>query len=453
MKKNFLIVFLGLLFLLPLAGCGANKSSYPEARLKDALLEICRKEYGIEKIDVKIVGNTIGVYLPLEKLFAADDFKNAVETGKIRNLETLFEPSPEALEKVEDVLFSISRVILSTDKPLDFYVLQATDITKTGLELVLTGYVNDVKRVRVWDISRNEYRKRVIHEMRLNRAVVWHRPVRQFFEDMEVLHPDEIRKKYFRTSPSAEMDTKTYLDHLIGVPMKYWDSTWDILKINSVPLQKDQILIYTKVRPKSLEELLGPKHDLEYLFILELRGEKWNISKIIPFQYVDDHGTPREIDFPHDLPIEKVMQNPEEEFDIAEVKLGPFLAKQLTRRVQGMASADERIQNTFRDIKLEFTYHEDSEKPFFSLDLETILRDFNHYQQNSIALHEDMIYFLNMASREFVTVLRSYSFSDYQYLSLNLVQEPAPHILGRDDLELFRRGKLELISLLSVPKV
>lgn len=452
MRNFFVLILLGILVLFPLAGC-ANKSSYPEARLKDALLDICRKEYGIEKLDVKITGRTIGVYLPLDKLFAADDFKTAVETGKIRNLETLFEPSPEALEKVEDVLFSISRVILSTDKPLDFYLLQATDVTKTGLELVLTGYVNDVKRVRVWDISRNEYRKRVIHEMRLNKAVVWNRPVRQFFEDLEILHPAEVEKRYFRRAPAAVAGGKSYLDHLIGVPIQYWNTHWEILRINSVALQKNEILIYAKVRPEGLGQLLGPGHDLEYLFTLGLRGEKWKIVKIIPFQYVDDHGLPRKIAFPHELPIEKIMQDPEEEFKVEDVKLGPFLAKQLTRRIQGMSAADERIQNTFRDVKLDFSYHDDGARPYFSLDSQTVLRDFNHYAPNSIVLHEDMVYLLNLISHEFVNVLRSYSFNNYQYLSLNVSQEPVPYILGRADLELFRRGKLDLVSLLSVPKV
>ena len=271
----------------------------------------------------------------------------------------------------------------------------------------------------------------MIHEMRLNRAVIWNRPVRQFFEDLEVLHPAKIEEKYFQSSSSAETSDKAYLDHLIGVPLQYWNTHWEVVKINSVPLKKNEILIYAKVRPESLKELLGPDQDLEYLFILMLQGEKWRISKIIPFQYVDDRGVPRKIPFPHELPIEKIMEDPEEEFRLEEIKLGPFLASQLSRRVQAIAASDERVQNTFRDIKLEFNYREDPERPYFSLNLETVLRDFNHYAQGSVVLHEDMLYFLDLVSREFVDVLRSYSFGDYQYLSLNILLPIFIHMMHK----------------------
>ena len=45
--------------------------SYPADSIKQSLAELCRTEYGIEELDVKVSGNTIGVYLPLDKLFAA----------------------------------------------------------------------------------------------------------------------------------------------------------------------------------------------------------------------------------------------------------------------------------------------------------------------------------------------------------------------------------------------
>ena len=434
-----------VLLLAFLAGC--VQKSYPASHIKEALAEICRKEYGIEEMDVKIAGNTIGVYLPLKKLFAAD-FKEAAITGKVRNLETLFEPSPEALEKVEDVLFSISRVILSTDRAFEFYVLEATDVEKTGMQLVLTGYVNDIKRVRIWDISRNEYRKRVLHELRLNRAVLWQRPVHQFFKDVETLSPEKIKQKYFNKGVSGDVLHDLFLSSLIGKsgPQK----NWRVTDMRSIAVQQSEGLVYAKLQAENGKK--GPV-ELQYLFLVTLNDEQARIIRIIPFQYLDDTGGMRKIPFPKDLQIQENLDQWEQEFPLPEVKLGVFLAEQLTRRVQALSSADERIQNTFRDIKLRFDYKEDPVKPYFSLAIEASLKDFNHYNRMSLIFHEDMIYLLNIASREFVDVLRSYQFGNYEYLRLNVAQEASPWMIGREDLELFRRKKVDLSGLLSMPKL
>jgi hypothetical protein len=445
MKKKLFVSIFALLFLGGfVAGCNRS-TSYPGEKIKHSLTEICKKEYGIEDVDVKIVGDTIGVYLPLKKLFAAD-FKEAAVTGKVRNLDTLFEPSPEALEKVEDVLFSISRVLLSTDRPFKFYVLQATDVEKTGMQLILSGFVNDIKRVRIWDISRNEYRKRVIHELRLNRAVLWHRPVRDFFKDLETLPPEQIQKKYFGENLSAEAIQGLFFDpHLNnGISNKHWE----IRDIRSAQIQRNEVLVYMKVDsgtgPKSVEN--------QYLFLLSLNDEEARVVKIIPFQYRDAQGNIKHIPFPKDLQIEKNLERWEQEFVVEDMQLGPFLAQQLTRRVQGLVATDERIQNTFREIKLNFEYTiEPPKQSHFSFNVEAVLRDFNHYNRSSLVFHEDMLYLLNLASREFVDVLRSYSFGNYEFLRLNLAQDPTEWILGRDDLELFRRKKIDLQGLLSLP--
>ena len=449
-RKALALALAALAAVSWMAGC--TRKSYPASQIKEALLQIARNEYGIDDLDVKIAGDTIGVYLPLKKLFASD-FKEAVMTGKVRNLENLFEPSPEALEKVEDVLFSISRVLLSTDRPFQFYILEATDVEKTGMQLVLTGFVNDIKRVRIWDISRNEYRKRVIHELRLNRAVNWHKPVRLFFHDLETLALNQIREKYFNKILPVEAVKTLFFNGLYDAQNGETRFRWDILDMRSAMVQKNQVLVYVKVNPHREKEPLPPANELQYLFMLSLDNEEARIVRIIPFQYRDDQGKMQRIPFPKELQIEENLEKWEQEFPVQEVLLGPFLAQQLTRRVQALLAADERVQNTFHEIKLNFTFHEEPPKKYFSLDLEALLRDMTVQEKSSIVFHEDMLYLLNLASREFVDVLRSYQFGDYDYLSLNLTRDPTALILGRDDLELFRRKKIDLQGLLGVPKI
>lgn len=427
---------------------GCSRSSYPGAGVKDAILKICREEYGIEELDVKIAGDTIGVFLPLGKLFASD-FKDAAVTGKIRNLESLFEPSPEALEKVEDVLFSLSRVILSTDRPLKFYVLEATDVEKTGMQLVVTGYVEDMKRVRVWDISRNEYRKRLIHDLRLNRAVLWHRPVRNFFKDLSSLPAEEVKTKYFKADFPPTIFEQFFLGSFWKGNPRFKKYKWEILDIRSTPLQKDQAFVYVKVQVP-LDNPEAKPQEFQYIFVVSMTEGGGDILKIIPFQYRDEQGKLQTIPFPPELQAAASLDRWEIEFPLKEVQVGDFLAQQMTRRVQGILASDERIQNTFRDLKINFEYKAQP-APFFAWQVEAILKEFNRYTKESMALHEDMGYVLDLILREFVDVMRSYQFEDYGSVRLNIVQEPLAWVFSKEDLELFRRKKITLKDLLTTP--
>jgi len=95
-----------ILLVTLLAGC--VKASYPKDEIISSIQKICRNEYGIEHVEVKIIGHTVGVLLPLDKLFTAD-VRELVMSGDIDNIESLFEPTQEAMERLEDVLFTISR--------------------------------------------------------------------------------------------------------------------------------------------------------------------------------------------------------------------------------------------------------------------------------------------------------------------------------------------------------
>lgn len=446
LKNTGLAFFIAALFL---TGCGTN--SYPGDKLKESIIDICKKEYGIDNVDVKVVGTTIGVYLPLKKLFAAD-FKEAAITGKVRSLESLFEPAPEALEKVEDVLFAISRVLLSTDRPLEFYSLQATDVEKTGMQLVLSGNVNDIKRVRIWDISRNEYRKRIVHELRLNRPARWHDAVRIFFHDLETLPAKEVQAAYFGNVLPIQAMKTLFFDALVSEenPVK---PRWEILNLKSIPVQKNQVLVYAQVKPHHPAVQLPEEQLLQYLFMLSLQEEQVSVVRIIPFQFRDNDGKFQKIPFPKELQIEDNLENWEEEFKVEKMSMGPFLAEQLNRRIQTLVSSDERIINTFRDLKLDFQYEEVPAPAHFSLSLEAPLSDFNNYNRESVVYHDDMLYLLNLISREFVTVLRSYNFGAYDHLRLKLSQEPTPWIIPRNSLELFRQNKETLQGLFSLSKI
>lgn len=451
-KKFFLL--LSMLFsVTALSGC--DTKSYPADSLKESLSEICRTEYGIDNIQIKINGDTIGIYLPLEKLFAAD-FKGSVVSGKVRNLENLFEPSKEALEKIEDVLFSVSRVLLSTDKDFKFYVLQATDTENTGLQLILKGYVQDVKRVRVWDISRDEYGKRVIHEMKQNRAVLWHKHVRDLFKDLQVKTIQQIKDQYFGPTVTDSALEEVFFEKLVAIGKENGKSLdWSIEEMRSARVQRGEVLVYVKAKPLTNKQAFLPNDSFaEYLFLITYKGQQPQILRVIPFQYLDAHNELKKIPFPQDIQIEQSLENWEEEFSVEDIQVGDFLADQLTRRIMRIISEDERIRNTFSSIKIAVQFVDESEKAHFVFNFEQlILKGTGESIQDEIPLHEDVIYLLNLISRDFVNVLQSYQFIEYDYLALNFegLADTAPAVIKKDDLELFRKKKLDFRGILSAP--
>ena len=66
-------------------------------------------------------------------------------------------------------------------------------------------------------------------------------------------------------------------------------------------------------------------------------------------------------------------------------------------------------------------------------------------------MNEDVIYAWNLATREFVNVLRGYSFKDWEFLSFSLTQAPSyTWTANQQDLELYRRMKKPLQDILTL---
>ncbi len=135
--------------LLLAALCLGCAPTYPKEKLIESLTDICKKEYSAQ-IQVKLVGKTIVVFIPLKELF--DQQLNIL---------------PDAVKKIEDVVLGTSRVIFSSDTPIDFYTIIARD-TKTDVEMVMTRYVQDVYKFMYSWIPREEYRKRILWQVDFN---------------------------------------------------------------------------------------------------------------------------------------------------------------------------------------------------------------------------------------------------------------------------------------------
>jgi hypothetical protein len=440
-----------LIFLsLVLSGCGS--ATYPEARCKEALQEIALKEYKIPHVEVEFAGTTLGVFLPLDSLFAAD-LKTALMSGKVTDMESLFQPTEEAIDKVEDILFSMSRVMLSTDKKFEFYYLQATDVEKSGMDLTFIGQIDDLKRVRFWDIPRSEYRKRIIHDLRMNRAVIWHRPVRHFFNDLNGASIPDIQARYFPKTAREKWAREFFFTDAQGRELPKGRATWTVLDVRSIPIQDNEIVVYAKVQvaPKDPGDPVLKSKPMEYLFQISTVGDVEVIRRIIPMAYLDDKTATPDFSFTRDM-VAKSLPNWETEFKTPDITMGDFLAKQFTRRFQQTASEDERIQNTFASVKLVVRFETEPE-PHFVFNAAAPLRAEKEAPYSaSRGIHEDVLYLWDLVAREFVEVLRSYSFQDYQFLQFQIFQHEKMLTwdVTREDLELFRRRKKDLSSILKL---
>lgn len=456
-KRDGSLKELSRFFILPLCflslvAAGCSPVTYPEARCKEALQKIALEEYQVPHIDVEFKGTTLGVFLPLDKLFATD-LKEALMSGQVTDMESLFQPTEEAIDKVEDILFSMSRVMLSTDKKIDFYYLQATDIEKSGMDLTFIGQIDDLKRVRFWDIPRSEYRKRIIHDLHMNRAAVWHRPVRHFFKDLNEATVDDVQERYFPNTDQSKWTGEFFFTDSRGAVVPYGQAQWTVLDLRSIPIQDNDIVVYAKAEavPKDPKEAGFKPKVMEYLFQVSTLGDTEKIRRIIPMTYLDDKAATPDFTFTRDM-VMKSLPNWESEFKTPDITMGDFLAKQLTRRFQMIAAEDERISNTFLSIKLVVRFEPAPEKSFLFNAIAPLRNPKESAYTPGRGLHEDMLYFWEQTAREFVEVLRSYSFEDYKSLKFQLSQGETTltWVATKEDLELFRRHKKSLKEILTL---
>ena len=193
-----------------LAGCGPT---YPKEKLKESIIRLCKTEY---KLDVKVrtAGRTVAIYMPLENLM---DFTFAL--------------TPWATEKLNDVIMSVTRVVLSTDADYDFYCIIAHDVRIPEIQVIIIKYVNDVKRVFLGDISRGEFGKRMIVDMRLNPQSQKERSIKEIFQKMnlDAKWQDQVMNDFFRSEPTSLGD--------IG----YWNGRFYIKDITLPEFLAEQI--------------------------------------------------------------------------------------------------------------------------------------------------------------------------------------------------------------------
>ncbi|MFH1847798.1 MAG: hypothetical protein ABH825_01105 [Candidatus Omnitrophota bacterium] len=206
-----------------LAGCGPT---YPKGTVPESIKKICKKEYDVE-VEVKIEGRTLAVYLPAKELFDA-----------------VFNLGQEASKKINNVILGISRVALSTDQKVDFYILIAQDPEMPEIEIVYIRYVDDVKRFLLGDVSRDDYGRRAVIALKTPTYAERERILRELFEKLNLKDSEELVKEYIEEKPVSTMGE-------IG----YWDGKFYLKEIEMGEFLAKQIEDKIKISFSSSKEL------------------------------------------------------------------------------------------------------------------------------------------------------------------------------------------------------
>ena len=133
--------FLKALPLLALSACFGP--TFPKEGVEKALEELCRKEK--VTVDAQLIGETLHA---------------RVEADLVGEDLVLDEKKGEVLDKV---LSKINRIVLSTDAPLSFAVVEVVDKT-TGASLILVENIQDFRGVVTIRIPRSAFQERLIVE-------------------------------------------------------------------------------------------------------------------------------------------------------------------------------------------------------------------------------------------------------------------------------------------------
>ncbi|MCX5668014.1 MAG: hypothetical protein NTY34_06880 [Candidatus Omnitrophica bacterium] len=225
-KKPFLLFTIYYLLFTILCGCTVT---YPQDKIRESIVRICKQEYKSDVL-VETAGRTMVIYLPLSDLM---DFSFAL--------------TKTASEKINDVIFSAARVALSTDARIDFYCVIAHDIKVPELQIIIIKNVEDVKRLFANDISRGEYMKRMLIDLRWSPQAKKEQVVKEIFNRMN-LDPKwqgQVMEDFFRSDPTSLGD--------IG----YWNNKFYIKDITKPEFLAEQIANRIKLEfreDKSLKE-------------------------------------------------------------------------------------------------------------------------------------------------------------------------------------------------------
>ena len=131
--KAALLLFSFFLYL-NLSGCqNSLEPTFKEEDIPELVKQILKDEYKLDVITER-TETTLWIYVPLPKILDKD---YGVKEGKFFD--------EEMTDKLRNILSTVGRVVLSSNKAPEFFALWASDIN-IGLDYIIIGNVLDIKK-------------------------------------------------------------------------------------------------------------------------------------------------------------------------------------------------------------------------------------------------------------------------------------------------------------------
>lgn len=325
---------------LSAASCGP---SYPKSQVAQAVVDLCRREYQMD-VQAALQGSTISVFLKAPQLFETPPAFTPETDPQTFNQSLKF--SAKGMDQLQHVALVVRRVILSTDAPIEFYLVVIRDADQGQVELHWLGHILDLKRLNAYDISQGEFLK--------YRAVIYFRPVatklarqtvESLFDDLRRRAPVPVISRHF----SSQADPHAVLPFLIQnlVPAsRPGQGMATLADVRARQIADDLVLVFARTlvpvedgapaaSGSGAATFRSPVREQGYYFlvhVVELRGLIQRITAVMP---AAQPGSPGRWAVPDDLaPYGAPDQWPEDAFYAEQVDLPQFLAEQVARRVR-----------------------------------------------------------------------------------------------------------------------
>lgn len=315
-KINTLIVFLFCAACL----CGCNIPTYPKERLAEDVKKQVFKEYGY-KIKVCVVGKTLGLFFPEIQIF---DYDMSIEDSFSK--------------KSQDLFLTATRVTLSTDADIDFFVTKYSDKLK-GIEIIMQRSVQDTKRLMVGNISHNDYIERLVFKYKYDLEAIAKKNIKKLFQNIP-------KQKSSATSfflPGKSYNESFFFKYLMESELKD-NIKYSVKKIKAKRIEEDKVLVYVE-----LKENYDPKQGYEdYEFSLpsgktrKILFELTVVSGIIPIITSTHNFLDKEKqDIPETFSKHIDISLWNEHFYLKEVNTSDFIINQVASRVNRKISESE----------------------------------------------------------------------------------------------------------------
>ncbi len=353
--EGYRCLYLLSFFLLFLAS-SCSKASFPKEKVVDSIKKVCQDEYKVKDVQGKIIGNNLGAWVRVEKLF-----------GGVSDIDS---------ERMGNVLLSLARVSLSTDAPIQFYTLVIANKAIPGVEYVATRYLLDIKKFWTSAISRDDFEQRMMLKIRFNPAPLAKRSILNFFSNLSTGNTHHLLTDYLKKSTDSSDFSLSFLRMVLEMRLK--DKVhYKILNIKTKSLPDEKALVYCQVRetyemkPGTVsEDITFPSGFVyEYLFVLGASNFNANITEVIPLDYRDENGKFRKRAFPESyLRFQDVDQWVEDDFHLDEVTFPDFIAGQIALRIVRKVNDLEKLAEDKRNNIQPFDFKVESIKGHYLKD-------------------------------------------------------------------------------------